>query len=227
MRILILLTLFSWCAASAQEEPASPIDLLERFSNQNGPFPDQLYSTSLDSLLRLEARIEIEKAREALSSSDVWHRLIPSLELSASLGMHDLAFQQSTSTVILPRDSYRLNAGFSISGLLSGSAHAQAEIDLARAETHLALVVERLRQARAALVRKLFGLIREREFETGHLRILDSLGAYQEILFRQGKSEFRLLARARIDAMHERLTLDRLEASIRAAEAALRRDGAP
>jgi len=225
MRILLLLTLLFWQAVSAQEDP--PVDLLERFSDRDGHFPEELYSASLDSLLRLEARIEIEKARETLSSNDLWHRLIPSFELSASIGMHDLAFQQSASTVILPRDSYRLNAGLSISGLLNGSAHAQAEIDLARAETRYALVAERLRQARASLVRKLFALVREREFETQHLRILDSLGAYQEILFRQGKSEFRLLARSRIEAMHERLTLDRLEANIRAAEAALRRDGPP
>lgn len=224
--LLILLLMLVRVASAQDEGDPSGGESFPLGISPVGELPADL-GGPLDSLYRLDARLEIDKALEALSSTDFWHRLMPTLALSATLGIHDLAFQQSAVTVLLPRDAYRLSARLPVSELLDGSAHERAQIELARAEARYAIVLARQRQRRIDLTGKLIGYVHERDFQAKHVRILDSLRAYQEILFLQGRTEYHLLAKSRIDVLRERLALEHLQTNIRALEATLGKNGPP
>lgn len=167
-------------------------------------------SFALDSLERRLAQIGIEKAREAAVSTDFWHRLIPRVSAEGGLGVRDLAFPDAGGMIVFPKDSYRITASLSISGLCDGSAHARAELELADAEARFALLVRRQSLARRALESRrsdltiVLGGLRE------ELLLRQSASECQDILFIQGRIDFHAVAAARIELIRLRQAVARL-----------------
>jgi hypothetical protein len=169
-----------------------------------------LVSPALDSLNRRLARIGIEKARESVASTDFWHRLIPRVSFEGGIGLRDLVFPDAGGLIVLPRDSYRITASISLSGLVDGSAHMRAELQVAEAEARFSLLVHRQSLARLALERKkndltiVLGGLRE------ELRLKESASECQELLFIQGRVDFHAVAASRIELIRLRNAVARL-----------------
>jgi hypothetical protein len=178
-------------------------------------------SPALDSLSRSLAVIEVAKAHEALEGSDFWHRLIPRLSLEAGIGVRDIAFPDAGGTIVLPKDSYRASIGLSLSGLIDGSAHALAALQLAEAETRYAVLVRRQTLARLARVRKRNEIAAELAALREELALRTSAMAYQELLFGQGRADFHALSGARIDLIRIKGAVLRLETVLRGLETSL------
>jgi hypothetical protein len=172
-------------------------------------------SPALDSLSRSLALIEVAKAREALDGSDFWHRLIPRLSIEAGIGVRDIAFPDAGGTIVFPKDSYRASIGLSLSGLMDGSSHARAALQLAEAEIRYAALVRRQSLARLSRARKRDQCAAEIEALGEEVALRESAVAYQELLFRQGRTDYHALTGARIDLMRIKHGVHRLEGLLR------------
>ncbi len=175
-------------------------------------------SPGLDSLYRRLALLEVEKARSLVTSSDFWHRLIPRLEAGGGVGVRDLAFPDAAGALLLPKDSYRLTIGLSITSLLDASEHARAEFHLAETETRFSILIHRQALARLALRRKRSELSAELAALRDELSVRASAAAYQELLFAQGRADYHALAGARIDLIRLKHAVARLELGLRELE---------
>ena len=168
-------------------------------------------SYGLDSLYRRLASLEVEKAREEAASSNFWHRLIPQVSIAGSVGIRDLAFQDAGGALLLPKDSYRLTIGISLSSLLEGSEHMRAELRLAETETRFSVLLRRQTLARLALERKKKELSAELAALREELSVRGSAVACQELLFAQGRVDYHAVAGARIDLIRLKHAAARLE----------------
>ena len=183
--------------------------------------PSGRSSPGLDSLSRRLASIEVDKARGDVASSNFWHRLIPQISIGGNVGIRDLAFQDAGGALLIPKDSYRLSVGLSLSALLDGSEHARAELRLAETETRYAILVRRQSLARLALERKKNELRAELTALRDELSLRASAAAYQELLFAQGRADFHALAGAKIELIRLSHAVARLEIRVHELEKAL------
>jgi hypothetical protein len=145
-------------------------------------------------LLRLAVReAEIDSARTSF-----WRRLLPRVEAGAGLSAGGVAFAETGAPLLLPRDSYRLSVSVPLSGILDGTPHEKALIQLDRARTEFLLAAVgmeesgRRRRARLAIEDSVRALRAE------ELCLREELVRYQELLFRQGAAGFDALTRARL-----------------------------
>jgi hypothetical protein len=171
-------------------------------------------SPGLDSLYRRLASLEVEKAREEVASSNFWHRLIPQVSMGGGVGIRDLAFQDAGGALLLPKDSYRLTIGISLSSLLEGSEHMRAELRLAETETRYSILIRRQSLARLALERKKKEFSGELSALREELSVRCSAVACQELLFAQGRVEYHAVAGARIELIRLRHAVARLEMNV-------------
>jgi len=178
-------------------------------------------SYGLDSLYRRLASLEVEKAREEAASSNFWHRLIPQVSIAGSAGIRDLAFQDAGGALPLPKDSYRLTVGISLSSLLEGSEHMRAELRLAETETRFSVLLRRQTLARLALERKKKELSAELAALREELSVRGSAVACQELLFAQGRVDYHAVAGARIDLIRLKHAVARLEIRVHELEKTL------
>jgi outer membrane protein TolC len=160
-------------------------------------------------------QLEIARADLEVSSSDIWHRLIPRVSLSASVGVGDLLFVDTSSPTspLLPKDSYRLNISLSLSDVLDFQKHARAQLDLGIANARL-----RKLEADQAAVREAGG--KHQESAQGELAlfreelaIVERLVRYNELLFENGKIAFDVLARSRLQLIGVRKSMLQLQAT--------------
>ena len=179
------------------------------------------WSPAGDSAARRLAVLAVEKADAEARATSFWRRLMPSATIAGTVGVRDLMFQETGGTVLFPKDSYRISAMLSLSGLLDGSRHEMALIAREEAETRLALLVHRQETARLALRRKALQLRALLTALEEELAVWRSLAAYQEILFTQGKADFRAVARAKVDGIRIRGAVARASAQLCAIEDAL------
>lgn len=184
--------------------------------------PSGRSSPGLDSLYRRLASLEVEKAREEVASSNFWHRLIPQVSMGGGVGIRDLAFQDAGGALLLPKDSYRLTIGISLSSLLEGSEHMRAEFRLAETETRYSILIRRQSLARLALERKKKEFSGELTALREELSVRGSAVACQELLFAQGRVEYHAVAGARIELIRLRHAVARLEISVYELEKRLR-----
>ena len=213
--ILLLLPCRGLPQAESDEGPAAPEP------GNESPLVSgrsELSSPRLDSLERSLALLEVAKAREALTSSNFFHRLIPQVSVQGGIGLRELAFPDAGGALLLPKDSYRLSIGLSLSNLFDGAAHARAEIRLAEAETRLSLLAHRQALARLALGRKRVETSSELAALRDELSVRATAVACQELLFAQGRADFRALAGARVDLIRLRHAAGRLERRLREIE---------
>jgi outer membrane protein TolC len=203
------------------------------------PLPDSTYQTDLepegqsapdstgqsrgdgvgarkDSVEREILKLEIALAKLEVSSSDLWHRLIPRVSLSASLGIRDLIFidPSGPSPYVIPKDSYRLNFSLSLSDVLDFPKHTRAQLELDMAKARL----RKFNADRAAALET-----ERRRHESAHgelalfheeLALIERLVRYNELLFEDGKIQFDALARSRLQLIGVRKSMLQLQATM-------------
>jgi outer membrane protein TolC len=144
---------------------------------------------------------EIELARIRLEATSLWRRIIPSIHLSASFGMNNALVYDPSSTLLLPRDSYRLTISFPLHELFRTEQHDEAEVRLRRLDDELrtarkecAIAQERTRDQADRAANELRVLNAE-------LHLLREIVRYNEVLFSEGKVRFDVLTRARLQVL--------------------------
>ena len=217
VRILAAIALLFFSSrVRCQSEPDERLEVLDPAGGDAGDAdPSGRSSPGLDSLYRRLASLEVEKAREEVASSNFWHRLIPQVSLGGGVGIRDLAFQDAGGALLLPKDSYRLTFGISLSSLLDGSEHMRAELRLAETETRYFILIRRQSVARLALERKKMEFSGELTALREELSLRGSAVAYQELLFAQGRADFHALAGARIEVIRLRQAAAALEMKVK------------
>ncbi len=157
--------------------------------------------------------IEIQKARESIVQTDIWHRLIPRVSLSASLGAKDLFFLDPATSqgYLIPRDTYRLTLSLSLSDLLDASKHTEAILQMARLKHLRTKLLDRQDKVRQILIRKLSVIEQETRLATEELRMVNEIVHFRQMLFDQGKIHFDVLIRSKLDLLNATRSLHRLD----------------
>ncbi len=172
----------------------------------------------IDSLYRTLALLEIAQADQDLAASSFWRRLMPKVSVNGGIGVRDVAFTDGTGSLVLQKDSYRLTFALSLSDLFDGSARARAEIQRAEAETRYLILSRKQSLARLALQRKKDDLAGELAALREELAVRASLAAFQELLFIQGRIDFRVLSDAKIDLIRLKHSVAGLSSRLRETE---------
>jgi outer membrane protein TolC len=170
---------------------------------------NQTSSSSSDSAQVSALRFNIEQAELEATQTDLFHRLIPQIHLSGSLGLKEILFADPSNALLsyLPRDAYRLNITLSISEIFDDSKHRIAELRLARARSELSRLRLRLLDAHAELYRELSSLELAAALDSAELSMKEDVLRFEEIRFSHGKIEFDALVRSRLDVLHAKKTL--------------------
>jgi hypothetical protein len=168
-------------------------------------------SARADSLRRALAFQEILRARERVAGTAFWRRLIPRIQAAASVGFREVVFHDLAGAVILPKDSYRVSASLSLQDLIDGSPHEAALLELERAENLYLLLLERQAQACAAVRRKRRSIDHELALLRARLAAACAIREFDELLFAQGKTDYRTLQRSRLTVILTRGSIARLE----------------
>ncbi len=216
MKTFAVILLMIPLIAGAQSVPDPSLESPDLPDGAAGtPGRTDVSSPVLDSLARRLAILAVARAREEAASSDFWHRLMPRVSVEGGVGVRDIAFPDASGTIVLPKDSYRLTLSMPLSSLLEGSVHARAELGVAESETRFAMLLQRQALARRALERKK----RELEEELAVLRevlvLRGSVLACLELLFAQGRADFRALAGSKVELTRLRHDATRLALRIR------------
>lgn len=144
------------------------------------------------------ARLELARAEVNAGETGFWQKLIPKVQIGGTIGIREVAFHDPGGALLFPKDSYRLSFSLSISDLLDGSKHDLALIDVRKAELTLQTALANQSQAHQALRKKAVAFLEELTLQREEMKMVISLAAYLEILFRQGKVDYRSVAGARI-----------------------------
>jgi hypothetical protein len=214
MKFLVPLLLVAAARGIAQEDPDAPPGL-----PRDDPGPARSHSTSQDSLSRYLALIEITRAEAAVSASDFWHRLIPRVQVSASLGAREVLFPDPAGGYLFPRDSYRVTVSIAPAEIFDASRHTLALLHLEEARTRYDLLLGKQSEDRLARVRKRLALTHDLALAQEQMDLARLLLEYYELLFKQGKTEFHILTRARLDAVKSKAGVLELERRVREAGA--------
>jgi outer membrane protein TolC len=161
------------------------------------------YSQNQIDSLHLEIlSLEIQKAQLQVEETNFWHRLLPQIQFSAGFSTKDIVFLDPTNaTYLLPKDSYRLSVSLSISDIFDGSKHENAKLNL----TKLQLEYEQTKQRQAALRQH-----HQNELSTANdvqknleesLKLKEDILRFNELLFKQGKIEFDVLIKSKLDLL--------------------------
>lgn len=212
MKLLVPLLLSIAARVLAQEDPEYPAGLpREDYS----PSPALTEFVPQDSLLRHLALIDVARAETAVSASDFWHRLIPRVQLGATLGTREVLFPDPAGGYLLPRDSYRISLSIAPAEIFDASKHALALLQLEEARTRYALLLGRQSRARLAVMRKWIALTQDLALAREQMELTRLLLEYFELLFKQGKTDFHTLTRSRLEAVKMRVGFLDLERKVR------------
>jgi len=203
-----------WAAAQSGEEPETP-----EIAAGEEILP--AWTPGADSAARQIAVLAVAKADAEAAATSFLRRLVPSITIGGTIGLHDLMFPETGGVVVFPKDSYRITATLSLSGLLDGSKHALALLAREEAEARRARLILNQDAARAELRRKAVRIRAELTALEEELVVWRSLAAYQEILFTQGRADFHAVARTRVDGIHLRGAVARAAVMLRAVEEAI------
>ncbi|MEO8167329.1 MAG: TolC family protein [bacterium] len=165
-----------------------------------------------DSLKLRLLDIEIARAELGVSETNIWHRLIPDVHLSASIGVRQLVFIDPTSFVpyTLPKDSYRLTASLSLSGIFSSTQHEQALLSLDQAQTEKAMLEQKQHSDHERQIRERNASQQELDLMQEEMKLLKEILEYTELLFNQGKADFDNLVKAKLQVLHLQQSINTL-----------------
>ena len=183
--------------------------------DSSGPSRGDGVGSLKDSVDREILKLELVRADLEVSSSDIWHRLVPRITISASLGVGDLLFidPSAHSPYVIPKDSYRLNLSLSLSDVLDFSKHTRAELERDIASARLRKLDADQAAAREAGRRRHQSADGELALFHEELAIIERIVRYNELLFEEGKIPFDVLARSRLQLIGARKSILQLQAT--------------
>jgi outer membrane protein TolC len=173
-------------------------------------------ASSLDSLDLKILENRIEKARLQVSESAFLRRLIPRIQATASLGLKDVFFIDplTADPYLLPHDSFRLTISLSVTDILDFTPQEMARLELSRLELEHQRASIKQARWRDALRATVVRLERQLELLRKELPLKARLVNYRELLFRQGKSDYDTLIRARLQLLSLKRSILELEQRI-------------
>ena len=154
-----------------------------------------------DSLELRLLDLDIEEARREVERLAFWRRLIPRIQLNASLGVAELAFQDAPGALVLPRDAYRLTLSLSLSEALDGGPQEKASFRLARLETERALLQLRQKENHRAEEARADAFRRKITAAEAELVHRERLARFYRMRFEQGGVEFPVAEKAALEAL--------------------------
>jgi outer membrane protein TolC len=189
---VILLSSLTWNALYGQPVPVFP--------PETGTVP--IYRI-IDSLEIHKLEIDIQKADEQATQTNIFHRLIPNISISASYGIGNLLFidPSSYTTYVLPKDAYRLSFNLSISELFFSSKHSDAILQLSRLQTEYQHMKYLQEATQIALRLELQDIGEKLQSLEKQLSMIEDLIHFNELRFEQGKIEFDALLRTKIELL--------------------------
>jgi outer membrane protein TolC len=189
---VILLSSLTWNALYGQPVPVFP--------PETGTVP--IYRI-IDSLEIHKLEIDIQKADEQATQTNIFHRLIPNISISASYGIGNLLFidPSSYTTYVLPKDAYRLSLSLSISELLFSSKHSDAILQLSRLQTEYQHMKYLQEATQIALRLELQDIGEKLKSLEKQLSMIEDLIHFNELRFEQGKIEYDALLRTKIELL--------------------------
>ena len=193
--------------------------------HRSGSFPDtncQLIidhhqlTILIDSLKLHLLDIDIARAELAVSETNIWHRLIPEVRISANLGVQQLAFIDPTTFTpyILPKDSYRLTLSLSLSNIFNMTEHDNAILSLESLKAQYLLLQTQQRLDRQLQELKLASLATERHLVEQELLLTNEILQYTRLLFDQGKTDFDNLQKAKLQVLHVQKSLNAIDGQL-------------
>lgn len=169
-----------------------------------------------DSLEIRRLELEVQRADLAVSNTDFWHRLIPSMSVGASFAVRGVTFVEATepNPFVIPSDLYRLTVSLSISDLINSYDHERAR--LVKEQAHLELSLAQTQQIidrqvaleRARRIRSELSLMEE------VLRLSERLLRFYALLFDQGKTSFDVYLRCELQTIEARQNVLRLRSEL-------------
>jgi hypothetical protein len=159
--------------------------------------------SQIDSLELSQLALGIQKAEDQVSRTGLLYRLIPEVHISSSYGIGDLLFidPSSTSTYILPKDSYRLSFSLSLSELFFSSKHSEAllQLTMQQMEYHHKII---LQQKNRSMLLQEASLLEEkiRSLET-QVSMIQDLLHFNQLRFDQGKIEYDILIKTKLELL--------------------------
>ena len=196
----------------AGEGGAKPIRISPLYSIADSLLPP----SPVDSLELHLLRIQMTSAEQTISETSIWMRLIPQVHMSTSFGIHDLMFVDpySSSTYILPRDSYRMTLSLSLNDVLFSPKHAQALNELERLKTEESILCVRQNRSRLKLQQDIDALEMEIAILEKEMNMNKELLRFNELRFQQGKLEFDALTRTRLELLSIEKSLHKTQAQL-------------
>lgn len=167
-----------------------------------------------DSLALRLIEIDIEEARREAEATGLWHRLIPSVHLSASVGVSEIYFQDDPAAVILPRDAYRITFSLSLEKIFDTAEHEKAIYRIQRLETQHQLLRRRLAEEAQARRFHLEELRRSLQTTRAELGLQRRIARFYRMRFDQGEVDYPTRARAELAVIALGLRLRSLQARI-------------
>jgi outer membrane protein TolC len=192
VKSVILLSSLTWNALYGQPVPVFP--------PETGTVP--IYRI-IDSLEIHKLEIDIQKADEQATQTNIFHRLIPNISISASYGIGNLLFidPSSYTTYVLPKDAYRLSFNLSISELFFSSKHSDAILQLSRLQTEYQHMKYLQEATQIALRLELQDIGEKLKSLEKQLSMIEDLIHFNELRFEQGKIEYDALLRTKIELL--------------------------
>jgi outer membrane protein TolC len=199
---VILLSSLTWNALFGQPVPVFP--------PETGTVP--IYRI-IDSLELRKLEIDIQKADEQATQTNIFHRLIPTISISASYGIGNLLFidPSSYTTYVLPKDAYRLSFNLSISELFFSSKHSDAILQLSRLQTEYQHMKYLQEATQIALRLELQDIGEKLKSLEKQLSMIEDLIHFNELRFEQGKIEYDALVRTKIEMLSLQTSINNLK----------------
>ena len=138
---------------------------------------------------------------------------MPGVHFSASYGLRDVAFIDPTSYTpyILPRDAYRVTLTLTLNDVLFSPAHSQALLEVEKLKEMLAIRrIQHVRE-RILLEQQLRAIQTQLQLFEKEVAMVQELLRFNQLRFEQGKIEFDVLTRTKIELLNLQRSLDRLQ----------------
>ena len=174
----------------------------------------QTDSTSTNDSLELKMiELDIEAAEEEVNTTSFWWRILPQVRVSASFGMGNLLFLDFSSMTpfVVPKDDYRLTFSLSLNSILDFARHSQAVERWGKLRTEYQRRMLAIARNRESLQLQLNAVLEELQSLTTELSVLRELVRFNELRFEQGKIEYDVLARSKLEVISLQTNLNRLK----------------
>jgi hypothetical protein len=158
----------------------------------------------LDSIALYQKFLEIKKAEETANQTNIFHRMMPSVSISASYGIGNLLFIDPTTTAIynIPKDAYRLSVSLSLSDLFKSHLHEQALLQIQSLQMEYQHMKYLQQASQLAVHLELMDVEYKLQSLDKQATMMEDLRHFNELRFEQGKIEYDVLLHSKIEVMN-------------------------